>query len=186
MRRLFIAIPTSDEVHRLINKISMDLSVLKNNVRLVKPENAHITLKFLGETEENRIPGIAEAIHSVSSNIEPFDFQFENTGVFLNKNKPRVLWIGILQGIEQIRQLSFLIDDMLFKTGIPKEEKIFTAHLTIGRNKYDKEKIDGLNDFLAYSFTPIRQIADRLILFESELTPRGPVYTQIESFIFTK
>ncbi|MFA4838478.1 MAG: RNA 2',3'-cyclic phosphodiesterase [Candidatus Neomarinimicrobiota bacterium] len=186
MKRLFIAIPTSAEIHQLVSQISADLTALKNDVRLVRPENAHITIKFLGETEESVIPGIVGAIHSVSSITDPFDFLCEGTGVFPSKDKPRVLWLGISQGVEQFRRLSSLLDDALFKTGIPKEKREFSAHLTIGRIKNEKAKIDGLRDFLAYSFSPIHQIADRLHLLESELLPRGPVYTPIEAFIFRK
>ena len=148
MKRLFIAIPTSDEIHQLVNKISLDLSVLKNSIRFVKPENVHITLKFLGETEESLVPGIVEAIRSVSSSVEPFVWQCEGTGVFPGMNKPRLLWIGISLGVEQIKRLGSIIDDALFKTGISKEEKNFTAHLTIGRVKYNKIENDRLKDFL--------------------------------------
>ena len=175
--RGFIAvdIKPSSEIYSLGREIKQT----KTDVKLVEPENIHITLKFLGETQEELIRDIEEIMKESVKGIQPFTVQLKNVGVFPNKNYIRVVWIGI-ENSEKLRKIAEYLDEHLTQLGFKKEKKSFSAHLTIARVKSSKNKekllrvIEKYNDF---EFTTNR--VDTVKLKKSELTPMGPVYTTV-------
>jgi len=80
------------------------------NIKLVEPENIHITLKFLGDTNEDFIDRIEEIISNSVKELEPFEIQLKGAGVFPNQNYIKVMWIGIKKG-EKIAEIVNKIDD---------------------------------------------------------------------------
>ena len=109
------------------------------NLKLVEPKNIHITLKFLGDTEEKLVDEIEKIIINSVQGISSFDIKLESTGVFPNQNYIKVVWVGIKQG-EQIANISKKIDDALTKFGFNREKRGFSPHLTIARVKSAKNK----------------------------------------------
>ena len=175
--RGFIAvdIKPSSEIYSLGREIKQT----KTDVKLVEPENIHITLKFLGETQEELIKDIEEIMKESVKGLQPFTVQLKNVGVFPNKNYIRVVWIGI-ENSEKLRKIAEHLDEHLTRLGFKKERKSFSAHLTIARVKSSKNKekllrvIEKYNDF---EFATNR--VDTVKLKKSELTPMGPVYTTV-------
>jgi len=104
------------------------------NVKLVEPENVHITLKFLGDTDESHMDEIDKIIKDTVKKIDPFNIQLKGAGVFPNQNYIKVIWIGIKQG-EPIGVIASKIDEQLSKIGFKKEKRGFSPHLTIARVK---------------------------------------------------
>ena len=94
------------------------------NVKLVEPENVHITLKFLGDTNESQIDEIGKIIKDAVKEIDPFNIQLKGAGVFPNQNYIKVIWIGIKQG-EPIGVIASKIDEQLSKIGFKKEKEGF-------------------------------------------------------------
>lgn len=186
MKRTFIAVPISDEVRLMMKKIIDEIPKLRENLRIVTPENAHITLKFLGNTKEISIPNIVSVLKSAASLWSPFQMTIEGCGVFPTIRRPRVLWLGVVDGIERMRELSATINEILSEEGFEKEKRDFTSHITLGRVRNERRSIDGLERFLAYRFEPIKTVVDRVIYFESKLTLKGPVYEPIEMIKFKK
>ncbi len=182
MKRTFFAVSISEETQGLLRNISKDIPELKNNVRLVHPENAHITLKFLGPTDENLVPRIIERVSLALKEFKMFEFKCEGTGVFPKASHPRVLWLGISRGSDNLKILSQKINNTLEMLQINKDKRGFTSHITLGRIKNSKKHVDGLEKFLSYSFQPTSNIVNRLIFYESVLTPKGAVYNPLKIF----
>lgn len=150
-----------------------------SNIRLVEPKNIHITLKFLGDTSEDNIDKIQEIIKESVREIKPFAIKFSDTGAFPNQNYIKIIWIGI-QNAELIKKIAYSIDEKLIKLGFEKEKRSFSAHLTIGRVKTAKNKeklVQILNKYQNTDF--FTHNVESIKLKKSELTPKGPIYTDI-------
>ena len=179
--RAFIAVDVDEGA--VVAKISaVKKSVEDENIKIkfVEDNNLHLTLKFLGDIEENLIPRIEETL----SKVKHSSFKIELRGVgYFTPSYPRVLWIGIEEGGEKLNRLAAIIDDALTQLGFKKEGKSFTPHLTIGRIKYVKnrhrlsDKIQVLKDTVLGSFN-----VENFKLKRSTLTPRGPIYETIREF----
>lgn len=149
------------------------------NVKLVEPENVHITLKFLGDTNESQIDEIDKIMKDAVKGIDPFNIQLKGAGVFPNPNYIKVIWVGIKQG-EPIGVIASKIDERLSKMGFKKEKRGFSPHLTIARVKSAKGKDEILHVIEKYrdvQFVDIR--VDSIKLKKSDLTPKGPIYTTL-------
>ena len=149
------------------------------NIKLVEPENIHITLKFLGDTEEIKLDEIENIIKNAVNNISPFKIQLHGTGIFPNTSYIKVIWIGIKQG-EQIGIIADKIDEQLTKLAFEREKRRFSPHLTIARVKTakNKEKLTQIVEkYRDIEFTNIK--VENIRLKKSELTPKGPIYTTL-------
>lgn len=149
------------------------------NIKLVEPDNIHITLKFLGDTPENHAEKIRDIIKESVKKIKPFKIKFSNTGAFPNQNYIKVIWIGI-QNAELIKKIAYSIDEKIIKLGFEKEKRPFSAHLTIGRVKTVKNKdklVQILDKYQNIDF--FTHNVESVKLKKSELTPKGPIYTDL-------
>ena len=175
--RGFIAIDI--DAFPILLKYEKDILNSGVNVKVVEPENVHITLKFLGETKLEDVGKIEEIIKKAVENIEPFKIQLKGTGVFPNENYIKIIWIGIQNG-EKIGIIVNKIDNDLSKLGYKKENRSFSPHLTIGRLKSAKNKNELLKIIENYKNTEFAEVkVDKVKLIKSELTPKGPIYTTI-------
>ena len=178
-KRTFIAIPIGEEMRQLIRTLYSEIPELRENIRLVPAENVHLTLKFLGDTDETQIPVISAAITKAVADISRFQFICDKSGVFPNQRNPRVLWLGISDGAEQVCRLAQRIETALEEIGFPPENRDFKAHLTIGRLKDPRRKITGLEHFLNYEINPTIIPVENVIFYESNLTSGGAIYTRL-------
>jgi len=150
------------------------------NTKLVELENVHITLKFLGDTDEEQIDRIEEIIKDAVKEIDSFEIQLKGAGVFPNENYIRIMWIGIKNG-EKIGEIAYKIDEQISELGFQKERRKFSAHLTIARVKSvrNKEKLlQVIEKFRDAEFGNSK--VDSIKLKKSELTQKGPIYTTLK------
>jgi 2'-5' RNA ligase len=176
--RGFIAIdvkacPKLTEFENEIKKAGAD-------IKLVEPENVHITLKFLGDTEEKMVDEIEKAMNDAVKEISSFNIQLKGTGVFPNQNYIKVVWIGIEHG-DPIGTIAHEIDEKLSKLGFKKEEREFSHHLTIARVKTSRSKeklLQVIEKYRDVEFTDMK--VDSIKLKKSDLTPKGPIYTTLK------
>ena len=182
MKRIFIAIKGLPDVGFL--QVFEDL---KNNCRndritWVDPKNIHITLKFFGETEEERIPAISSLLSVIAGKHIPFEMKLKGTGVFGSSYKPRVVWIGIDNNPTLISLGQDILDSME-SLGFKKDRQNFVPHLTLGRIKHidDKHRFFDLIGKYKNSVITSESIKE-LHLIESRLTPKGPLYTVLERY----
>jgi 2'-5' RNA ligase len=151
------------------------------DVKLVEPQNIHITIRFLG----NITPATAEKIHEEMKQTQftPFNVQIKGLGAFPNLNYPRVVWAGITEGADQLKTVFSQIEPRLQSLGFTPDSKGFSPHLTIarvlsGRNKQQLAKF--ITENADYECGTVN--AKCLRLKKSDLTPRGPVYSTLKEF----
>ena len=175
--RGFIAIDI-DGFPKLI-EFEKEIAETRANVKLVDPENVHVTLKFLGDTNEEQIDEIERMMKDAVKEIDSFYIRLKGAGVFPNQNYIRVVWIGIEHGGE-IGTIAHRIDDQLSKLGFKKEKREFSPHLTIARVKTaeNKEKLlQIIEKYREVEFADMK--IDSIKLKKSDLTQKGPIYTTL-------
>jgi len=140
--RVFIAIELDEKIKDYIEekKTNIKRYCIKGNFS--HRENFHITLRFLGEQDYERIKIITEIMDKTASMAKPFTMNLGNLGSF-NRGKDDILWIGVKNGEREIRELYDILQEQLLKAGFPKENKGFKPHITIGREVKltDKEQL---------------------------------------------
>lgn len=176
MIRLFIATPLSDGVEKKLSEIISDLKDHGGKIKYVAPHNIHLTLKFLGNSDPDKVPAIIKAIDQISNGYQPIETTLDQLGGFPNLRKPKVIWVGFKQNVENLVKLVDEIETGMSRLGWEKENRKFKAHLTLGRVK-DENAVEGLTSYLLdYQLDPIPLVFDRVILFQSTLTQKGPIY----------
>jgi 2'-5' RNA ligase len=188
--RLFIALEIPSDVRdsfaALIKELrAADASFSKNRARWVRPENLHVTLKFIGHIDSGKLDGIRAALAEVRSG-GPVDLRFRGLGFFPNGKRPKVFWSGI-EASPNLGLLAGEIDARVGKLGILGETREFAPHLTLAR--FDPPGIsDGLSaiaqENVAREFGAVR--TGEFHLFESKTKPTGAEYARLASFPFAR
>ncbi len=174
--RLFIALPLGKEAEQRLGRIIEDFRPRSRAVKWVPSQNIHLTLKFLGDTDEHLVDKISQAVDRVVSNYPAFDILIDRLGAFPNLHRPRVIWMGGAKAPEPAAAMAREIDTAMHRLDFEKEKRAFKAHLTLGRVRQG-QTIGDLAEYIdQYSFEPIPLHLDRLILFKSTLTPKGAIY----------
>jgi RNA 2',3'-cyclic 3'-phosphodiesterase len=137
-RRLFIAVPlpeeASAEVARLVDRVRAEgIPGGGRDVRWVRLDGLHLTLRFLGPTLDDRVEPAAEAVRSVGGEVTAFDVAIRGAGAFPPVGRPRALWLGITDGADELSTLAAAVDRALAEAGWSLDPKPFRAHLTLAR-----------------------------------------------------
>jgi len=174
--RSFIAIEISDPmIVKKVDDVEKKLMGVQAAVKWVDPEIVHITLKFLGDISPTQIDPIFEAMKDVD--FKPFDIHISNIGCFPNMNRPRVVWMGINEGKEELEALYSQLNLKLKPLGFKQETRRFKAHITIGRVKGKKGVRELVGQISRMKDLEIGiQRIESLKLKKSTLTPKGPTY----------
>lgn len=183
--RLFIAALVSDEVRQALEQTSATLqrAAPERVLRWVAPENYHITLLFLGEQPETRVPEVVQAMERARRGVAPFEIRVRGLGVFPNWNRPNVLWAGADEGTPQLTQMAARLEKQLLAT---PSEKPFHPHITLARLKMPCRDADGVKKRL---FDAVQRLLPAefgtyqlraISLMQSTLTPNGSLYTELE------
>ena len=177
--RSFIAIKLPERVKSAISELQQEFKKCKADIRWVKPENIHLTLKFLGDTDEKSLDSIVEELKAACSGYGRFDLETRSVGVFPDIRAPRVLWVGISDN-DSLTGLQKSIEDGLAKLGFSPEKRRFRPHLTLGRFRSFSGK-EGLYDKVEeHKDISLGSIdVKSIFLIKSELTPSGAEYTKI-------
>lgn len=177
MRRVFLGIPISEELRGRISHLSKELQ--REGINLVKPENLHFTMKFLGEIDDKKIDLVTKAVKNTDLG-KKFNININQLGCFPNQDYIKVIWLGV-EDDEQIFDLHKKINFSLSK--FFPVERDFLAHLTLARVKFVNDK-QALKEFIKKHerIELGEMIVDKVILYESQLGPEGPVYTVLKEF----
>jgi 2'-5' RNA ligase len=184
--RLFVALEIPSAVRDNLAAFLSEMRALTENIgdkheRWVRPENLHVTLKFIGEVADAKLAGIRAALSTVPS-VAPIDVRFRGLGFFPNENRPAVLWAG-LDASAHLSTFAADIDGALTTLGIAMEKRAFVPHLTLARFAVPplREKLraaiqkNGEREFGSFQ-------ASEFQLIESKLKPSGAEYTSLASF----
>jgi len=184
--RCFIAIELPEEIKAGLTRLQAQLkSSDQPGVKWVDPYGIHLTLKFLGNVDADRVSQITRAMEEAAQGISPFHLEIKGLGVFPNLRRVRVAWVGISGEVDKLLQLQQRIESNLAELGFAPEPRAFTPHLTLARVR-DQASLDErqrLGQLIsstkfetAYSF-PVEAIS----LMRSQLTREGAIYSQISS-----
>jgi 2'-5' RNA ligase len=155
------------------------LRASRARLRVVKPENLHITLKFLGNVDEGLVPSIVDVMEQCAKTVPAFTVTLRGSGAFPRLRAPRVLWVGVEDG-EPMVTLAQLLEAGLEGMGFPKERRRFSPHLTVARVKDRGERAELMRlmeDHRQEVFG--EQRVEDIRLKRSELRPDGAVYTDL-------
>ena len=186
--RLFLAIDIPFRVRETITAIQNRLKTLGFKISLVRPGNIHLTLKFLGDIPLGQVANIKKSVSEAVDSISVFEVALDGVGVFPNLKKPRVLWVGLKDPHKHLNVLQENIDAKMMKLGFPGERKNFAPHLTLARIKHAKGKIKESFEDLKREVESVPLMdskffqVDSVRLIQSELTPKGSIYTILEKF----
>ena len=187
IKRIFIAVKI-DPGDLLLNMISgLKAGLINGRIKWAETENFHITLVFLGDTEENKITLIDKMLRRVCEGFGDFEIVIKGAGVFKSFKDPRVIWTGIGPS-EKLTKLHGSIKAGLKDTGIATEERSFSPHLTLGRIKIirDNDTLKSLVNRYVNVKMQTQQV-NEVILYESLLFHSGPAYKPLGKFpLFNK
>jgi len=180
--RLFIAADLPDAVRTALageqKRIAAALAGAGSSLKWVKPEHAHLTLVFIGNVEDARVPAVVEAV-SRRIDAPPFDAVFGGGGVFPPRGAPRVLWIGVEDGAAQLIALQQTLASRVTALGLPLEDRAFHPHLTLARWRESRPSDRDRALAAAPHGMVARARIDAATLYQSRLSPSGPAYTPL-------
>ncbi len=184
-KRLFVAIDLPPEAKEIIYKTSNKFLEAKKNIRQVKSDNIHITLKFLGNVKKEYLPSLTTELNSCAKKTEAFKFRIKNRiDAFPNIRKASIIFVGVEEGGRKIEKIFTDIEPGLKQINISKEKRRFVPHATLARVK-QKTDISELEKDIVFRKLP-EVSCDRITLFESRLKPSGAEYYILEEFILGK
>lgn len=175
--RSFIAFDIGNEaILRRLSETQEKLVRTGVALKLVKLENIHITMRFLGSIQPDMVDRIHKEMEQVP--FTSFDVEIRGVGAFPKLKHPRVVWVGIQKGSENLKDIFNQLESRLRKLGFKPDLKGFSPHITIARVKTGLNKaelIRCINELTNYEFGVLK--ADCLKLKKSVLTPKGPIYS---------
>ncbi len=178
--RLFIAVELGEEVR---NRIAVELNALQRmapDAKWVRVESTHVTLAFLGHQPEERVPAIRAAIEKVAATGHSLSLQARGIGSFGSSRRPRVLWVGLHGEMGLLAQSQRRLEAELVPLGYQPERRAFNPHLTLARARNpsgDAKLLRCVEYGRDMDFG--RAQVDRMVLFRSDLSPRGARYTAL-------
>lgn len=172
--RAFVAIFPPMEVREELLRAAHELHI-EGNVRWVRPEKVHLTLKFLGETPPDAPERLGPALGSVCAAREPFTVEPSGFGAFPSERRARILWAGVDTGGDRLRSLAESVEDALEPLGFEQEGRDYTPHLTLGRARKGRFTLDAAEPGVSTGF-----LAERVDLVES--LSGGAGYSTLDSY----
>jgi 2'-5' RNA ligase len=188
-RRLFVAVPLDESAVRtvvsLVEQIRADRerdAPDERDVRWVRMDGLHLTLRFLGPTPEADVATVAEAVRRAASTQDPFEVRIDGGGSFPNPRRPRALWLAVTHGTAELDSLARAVNRELVAAGWPSDDRPFRAHLTVARSDGVPAGADVARRLSAAAEgIDLSSSVVRLVLFES-ITGGGPArYEPLES-----
>lgn len=180
--RTFVAVPLSEAQRLRLEKLRQELMHRLPDIKWTEPENLHVTLAFLGEIDDVLLPRVCSltqtAIDALA--LAPFVMSLSGLGCFPHERRPRVLWVGIDAGGDQLTRLHEALSERFLELGCRHEDRRFTPHVTLGRTKHEGP-LQAIGQVLAEhrdwqaGETTVREI----LIMGSQLTREGPLYSVI-------
>jgi 2'-5' RNA ligase len=181
--RSFIAVEVPQPLRAKLDEVQRELKRADADVRWVRPESIHLTLKFLGSVTGEELEKLAGVIAPIVSSWMPFEVRLHGLGCFPSSRNPRIVWVGIEPGGVEASSLQKAIENQAADVGFPPETRPFKPHLTVGRVRSSRgigslaQAVENHRDVEIGSFR-----VNEVYLFKSELKPSGAVYTKLQTF----
>lgn len=175
--RTFIAVDLGKTIRDRIITLQETLAKTGAEIKWVEPENLHITLLFLGEVDARQVIDVCRMVQECATRQPPFSMSVETVGCFPNERRPRIVWVGVGEGTQELCSLHDAMEGPLQELGYRREERRYTPHITLGRVKSD-HPTDDLTASLAKraSWQAGAVSVEEILVMSSQLTPQGPQY----------
>jgi 2'-5' RNA ligase len=160
-------------IARLIEQLRSEVS----NVRWTRPDQLHVTLKFLGDIDNRELPRLCAILREVCAECEPFTAKLRGIGTFPKNKPPRVIWASITEGTEAFRELYTRLERQLAELGIPREGRAYTPHLTLGRvgRGADLDQLQSALEVASQQLSATLDVSE-LLLYSSTREREGIIY----------
>ena len=177
--RTFVAVFPPQSVRKALFRVVRDLPASKD-FRLISPEKLHLTLRFLGDVTKDNLGSVTQALEPLRGRHEPFEVSTSGFGAFPSEKRARILWVGVGEGSEPLREVARSVEDLLESAGFGREERPFVPHLTLGRARSRRAKLDE-----ARLYPPaLRFTVSGVDLVESVPGAGGVTYSVLETYSF--
>ncbi len=189
--RLFVALDIDTDIRGRIARFLEGVRQFAPDVRWARPEALHITLKFIGEMDAERLEDVRRALRAVQG--EATEIRFRKTGFFPTPKSARVFWVGVEAG-PQLAALASTVQEALEPLGVEREKRAFSPHLTLartgsgrpsrGREDHDNPSFRRLQEKLSAMPEPDfgAMTPREFCLYQSKLSPSGAQYTKLAGF----
>jgi 2'-5' RNA ligase len=182
--RAFIAIELPQETKDALARLQNQLKKAGADVKWVEPQNIHLTLKFLGDITDEQFQKISLIIDTVAKEDHPYNIRINELGAFPKIEQLRVIWVGIDSGDKETKKIAKALEEMIQKIGIPKEDRAFSSHITLGRTRSALNRNNLIDELRKRqeNFKPENGefVATKITLFQSILSPTGPTYKALK------
>ena len=181
MIRAFLAIDLPASLRPILSWAQEELKKSGADIKWVPVGNIHITLKFFGNITETQVTDISEAVTALAANQAPFTLTVTDAGAFPNPKNPRVVWLGVGGELDVAREFYRRLEIAFAALGFPPEDRPLSPHLTLGRVKSPANR-SALTQSLVHLPSPEAapfQVSE-IVLFRSNLTPRGATYLPLK------
>lgn len=184
--RAFVAIHLTPEMVAALQQAQTELRATPGGLagRWVPPENMHLTLKFLGDVDSERLPEIYTVVDAAAQTCAPLVLTLTGLGCFPNTRRPRVVWAGIAEPSGQLLQLAQALDLALGQLGLPREQRPYRAHLTLARVRQSAPRwqVEALGQAVeAHCPQQASMLATAVAVVRSDLRPQGPFYRTLHA-----
>lgn len=179
--RAFVAVEISDETRNELATLIAELGHVDAPLKWVAPQNIHLTLKFLGNVPDESVTKAIEIMKKCCEGVAPFRLEVKGVGGFPDLRRPRVLFVDAVDEPATAASLARRLNKEMTRAGVPKEDRPFRSHLTIGRVRRPRplddvaKKLERVAD-KSFGTTDV----ERIVLMKSDLTSAGPIYTPVE------
>jgi len=188
MRRIFTAIDISDEarikVARYIENVRDEFPNLR--VGWERAEKLHLTLKFLGDIDEDRLNNFIEAVEETAEQLSNFKLQISGTGAFPSPRNARILWLGVRDERGSLQRLNEILETECKRKGFEREKRNYKPHLTIVRLREPPKSKELVGKHLQNDFASIEFAVSRITIYESLLQKSGSIYSVVSKHQFTE
>jgi 2'-5' RNA ligase len=178
--RAFLAIPLPADVLDKVQQVQNELAGALPEVRWTSLATMHLTLKFFGSISEESLEKIGEVMLSIGRLCIPFQIEIGGVGAFPSLDRPRVIWVGAREA-HFLVALQSALEEELQKIGIPREDRPYSPHLTLGRSRgripAGREILEKYRNIVCGTM-----LVEKVILFESRLYPAGSVHLPLKTF----
>lgn len=186
MPRLFVGVDVGEAVRReaarVIGLLSVKLEAAQKPPKVVwvKPAAMHVTIRFIGEVDPDGVERLKDLL-APPIKMAPFDIAWRGIGTFPSNRHPRALWLGVLSGAVPLATLEAEVSRRVAGAAVPLDDRALLPHLTLGRVKMAGAGVDWPKLLQAAEVRHATSHVDRVILYRSELSQRGPHYTEVVS-----
>jgi len=178
--RAFLGIPIAQDILPKIARVQQKISDF--DIKFVEKENFHFNIKFFREIDDKKVDQLKEIVSETCSKLEKFDTNISGVSAFPSEKYIRVIWLGVRDGYNELVTLANMINNNIERLGFEREKQKFIPHLTLGRVRSGRNKekmIATLKEIKDIEIGKTR--VDRIVLFQSKLSPKGPTYEEVFS-----